>query len=123
MILCAVLTFSWLDGRWEELGMNNQSTFLAGNADQRRHTARHKMFGPVTLCVGDVEMRGHFLDLSTSGALAHCETPPVAGSYVEVNAFGVETSGRVVWARGKRFGVQFSQPLTDEAIGIVIRGS
>ena len=98
MILCAVLTFSWLDGPWEKLGMNNQSPFLAGNAEQRRHSARHKMFGPVTLCVANAEMRGHFLDLSTSGAL-------------------------VVWARGKRFGIQFSQPMTDEAIDTVIRGS
>ena len=122
MILCAILTFPWLDGPWEKLAMTNQSPFPAGNAEQRRHSARHKMFGPVTLCVGDAEMRGHFLDLSTSGALAHCETPPTDGSYVEVKAFGVETSGRVVWARGKRFGIQFSQPMTDEAVDIVIRG-
>ena len=103
--------------------MIDQSKFPAGNADQRRHTARHKMFGPVTLCVGNAELRGHFLDLSTSGALAHCETPPAAGSYVTVKAVGVETSGRVMWARGKRFGLQFSQPLSDEAIDILIRGA
>ena len=103
--------------------MIDQNKFPAGNADQRRHTTRHKMFGPVTLCVGNLELRGHFLDLSTSGALAHCETPPAAGSYVRVKAVGVETSGRVKWADGKRFGLQFSQPLTDEAIDILIRGA
>ena len=103
--------------------MIDQSKFLTGNAAQRRHTARHKMFGPVTLCVGNAEMRGHFLDLSTSGALAHCETPPAAGSYVAIKAIGVETSGRVMWARGKRFGIQFSQLLADEAIDTLIRGS
>ncbi len=122
MILCAVLTFLWLSGPWEKLGMNNQGPFLTSNAEQRRHGVRHKMFGPVNLRVANVQMRGHFLDLSTSGALAHCETPQTAGSYIEVKAFGIETSGRVVWARGKRFGIQFSQPMTDEAIDIVIRG-
>lgn len=103
--------------------MIDQSRFPAGNADQRRHTARHKMFGPVTLCVGNAEMRGHFLDLSTSGALAHCETPPVAGSYIGIKAIGIEARGRVMWAQGKRFGIQFSQPMADEAIDRLIRGA
>lgn len=103
--------------------MIDQSRTPATSADQRRHTARHKMFGPVTLRVGHDEMRGHFLDLSSSGALAHCETPPAAGAYVAVAALGMEASGRVMWARGKRFGIQFSQPLTDEAMETLIRGA
>ncbi|ANI78299.1 PilZ domain-containing protein [Sphingobium sp. EP60837] len=103
--------------------MIDQSRSPAANAEQRRHTARHKMFGPVTLRVGSAEMRGHFLDLSSSGALAHCETPPVAGAYIFVSALGMEASGRVMWARGKRFGIQFSQPLSEEAVEKLISGA
>ena len=103
--------------------MIDQSRTPAANAEQRRHTARHKMFGPVTLRFGRDEARGHFLDLSSSGALAHCETPPAVGAYISVSALGMEASGRVMWVRDKRFGIQFSQPLTDEAIERLIRGA
>ena len=103
--------------------MIDHSRTPASSVEQRRHTARHKMFGPVTLRVGSAEMRGHFLDLSSSGALAHCETPPAAGAYITVAASGTESSGRVMWAQGKRFGIQFSQPLSDEEMERLIRGS
>lgn len=103
--------------------MIDQSRTPAVNAEQRRHTARHKMFGPVTLRTGGIEMRGHFLDLSTAGALAHCETSLTPGAYVTVEAIGMEASGRVMWAQGKRFGIQFSQPLADDAMERLIRGA
>ena len=102
--------------------MIDQGGFLRGSAEQRRHTTRHKMFEPVTLRIGKAKMRGHFLDLSCSGALAHCETPPMTGAYVAVEALGLQTSGRVMWVRGKRFGIQFSQPLDNEAMTVLIRG-
>ncbi len=88
---------------------------------QRRHAPRHKMFEPVALTLSGVEVRAHFLDLSSSGALVHCEAPPQAGSYVIVHAFDLETGGRVKWARGKRFGIQFSQPLTQAMMDVLIR--
>lgn len=90
-------------------------------AAQRRHAPRYKMFEPVALTLSGVEVRAHFLDLSFSGALVHCEAPPQAGSYVLVHALDLETSGRVKWANGKRFGLQFSQPLTQPMIDALIR--
>lgn len=85
---------------------------LTGGASQRRHDLRHKMFGPVALRTSDTAFRAHFLDLSCSGALAHSETPPAYGSFLAIEALGLEASGRVIWTNGKRFGIQFSTPLT-----------
>jgi len=90
---------------------------------QRRLDPRHKMFSPVALHLGDTQTRAHFLDLSSSGALAHCETPPSAGAYIMVEAAGVQASGRVMWVVGKRFGIRFSQPLTDPAMAVLIEGA
>ena len=92
-------------------------------AGQRRLDPRHKMFGPVALHFGGTEARAHFLDRSCSGALAHCETPPSAGALVMVEAVGVQASGRVMWAEGKRFGIRFSQPLTRHAMAVLIEGA
>ncbi|KKW92353.1 MULTISPECIES: PilZ domain-containing protein [Sphingobium] len=96
-----------------------ESTAAAG---QRRHDPRHKMFEPVALHFGGMAARAHFLDLSCSGALAHCETPPAAGTFLTVEGQGQEASGRVIWANGKRFGIQFSQPLTQSAMTAWIEG-
>lgn len=90
-------------------------------AAQRRHAPRHKMFEPVALTLRGAELRAHFLDLSSTGALVHCEVPPNAGSYVIIHALDLETSGRVKWAKGKRFGIQFSQPLTQAMMNVLIR--
>lgn len=103
--------------------MTHQCGSITASAEQRRHAARRKMFEPVTLSFGGAEMRAHFLDLSSSGALAHCETPPVSGSYVSVEALGLAASGRVMWARGKRFGIQFSLPLTEAETNALIQGA
>ncbi|HKT75158.1 MAG TPA: PilZ domain-containing protein [Sphingobium sp.] len=102
--------------------MTDQCGSMTASVTQRRHAARRKMFEPVTLGFGGSELRAHFLDLSCSGALAHCETPPPSGSYVSVGALGLETSGRVMWAKGKRFGIQFSQPLSQAETDALIAG-
>lgn len=89
---------------------------------QRRHDPRHKMFGPVMLRFGGEVARAHFLDLSCSGALAHSETPPAAGIFLIVEASGQAASGRVMWARGKRFGIHFSQPISQATMTVWIEG-
>lgn len=89
-------------------------------ATQRRHAPRHKMFEPIALNQSGVEKRAHVLDLSTSGALVHCEAPPIEGSYVIIHALGLEASARVRWAKGKRFGIEFSQPLTPAVMETLI---
>ncbi|BAI95614.1 hypothetical protein Sj15T_34070 [Sphingobium sp. TA15] len=97
-------------------------TDLTG-AGERRLEPRRKMFGPVALRFGGMAARAHFLDLSCWGALAYCETPPGQGAYLVVEALGVQASARVIWANGKRFGIQFSQPLTQEAMDAWIEGA
>lgn len=103
--------------------MTDRRVPMMASATQRRHAARHKMFEPVTLGLGSADVRAHVLDLSCTGALAHCETPPKAGSYVSVKGTGLETSGRVMWAKGKRFGIQFSVPLTEMETEELLRGA
>ncbi|UZW55267.1 PilZ domain-containing protein [Sphingobium sp. JS3065] len=97
-------------------------TDLTGAAGERRHDPRRKMFGPVALRFGGMVARAHFLDLSCLGALAHCETPPGAGAYLIIEAEGMQASGRVIWVNGKRFGIQFNQPLTRHAMDVWIEG-
>lgn len=103
--------------------MIDHSGSLTDSAVQRRHAARRKMFEPVTLGFGGGEARAHLLDLSCSGALAHCEMPPLAGHYILVKAPGLEASGRVMWVKDKRFGIQFSRPLTQAAMDALIAGA
>lgn len=121
MILGTVLTFFCWNERVGETDMIDPNVSLADSAEQRRHAARRKTFEPVALSFGGIEARAHLLDLSCSGALAHCEKPPAAGSYVSVRAPGFLSSGRVMWAKGKRFGIQFSQPLDQLDVDALIR--
>ncbi|AEG47735.1 type IV pilus assembly PilZ [Sphingobium chlorophenolicum L-1] len=98
-------------------------TDLIDDAGERRLDPRHKMFGPVALRFGGTAARAHFLDLSCWGALAYCETPPGTGVYLIVEALGVQASARVIWANGKRFGIQFNQPLAQDAMDAWIKGA
>lgn len=102
--------------------MTDRSISLADRSAQRRRITRYKMFGPVSLNYRGDTLRAHFLDLSTGGALAHSETPPIQGSYVSVEASGLKSSGRVMWVSGKRFGIQFSEPMSDVAMQALIQG-
>lgn len=95
---------------------------LTDNLMQRRHAARRKMFEPVALHHDGITVRAHFLDLSCSGALVHSETPPAGGGNIVVEALGLERIGRVMWVKGKRFGIQFSQPLSEAEVESLIRG-
>lgn len=100
--------------------MIDHSGSSSTSVTQRRHAIRRKMFEPVALTWGDVEVRAHFLDLSISGALAHSETPPVVGRYISIEALGLRASGRVMWVKAKRFGIQFSEPLAQEDMDLLI---
>lgn len=101
--------------------MIEQGDQLPDSARERRLSARRKMFEPITLILGSVRLRAHLLDMSCAGALAHCETPPAAGSYVAVSAFDLRTSGRVKWVIGKRFGIQFSQLLSPREVEAILQ--
>lgn len=103
--------------------MADHSISLSSGPGQRRRITRYKMFGPVSLHVQGNTIRAHFLDLSTGGALAHSETPPSLGTYLEIQASGLAASGRVMWANGKRFGIRFNEPLSEAVMQMVIRNN
>ncbi|MEQ6331825.1 PilZ domain-containing protein [Sphingobium sp. MK2] len=83
---------------------------------------RLKLFEPVRLLLAGQAARAHLLDLSVTGALVHCDSPPCVGDHVliETNALGVK--GQVMWVRVKRFGVHFDQPLPQLTVDRVVRG-
>ncbi|RJG55795.1 PilZ domain-containing protein [Sphingobium terrigena] len=95
---------------------------LAPSGPKPRIAARHKMFEPVVLHLHGMALRAHILDLSTSGALAHCDRPPQAGDRVRIEAEGVAAIAHVVWVRAKRFGLHFDMPLSDATVQQVVRG-
>lgn len=102
--------------------MTDHSVSQSDGAAQRRRTARHKLFEPIALSVRGQAIRAHLLDLSSTGALAHSETPPPLNAFVTINASGVTAMGRVMWISSKRFGVQFSEPLSETMMNALIEG-
>lgn len=101
--------------------MTDHGDLPCKSAGQRRHAVRHKMFEPVAVtCGGGLPVRAHFLDLSCSGALVHSETPPVANRYVSIEVMGLRMSGKVMWVRGKRFGIQFSEALPPSEVDALV---
>jgi hypothetical protein len=96
---------------------------LARSGPMPRTAARHKMFEPVVLRLRGTPLRAHILDLSSSGALAHCDQPPQAGDRVRIEAQGVAAIAHVVWVRAKRFGLHFDVPLSDVTVQQIVRGA
>lgn len=103
--------------------MTDQDISLNEGPGQRRRVVRHKMFGPVALLFRGQTVRAHFLDLSCAGALAHSEMPPGVGTFLRIEAADLLASGRVIWTMGKRFGIQFSEPLAESTMQALIEGS
>ena len=87
-----------------------------------RRATRLKLFEPVLLRVQGEEVRAHLLDLSMTGALAHCDSPPRIGERVLIEANALGVAGRVMWVRAKRFGVHFDLPLPQITVDRVVRG-
>lgn len=90
--------------------------------ENRRATARLKLFEPVTLRIDGVSMRGHLLDLSRSGALAHADANVMPGARVEMEGIGILTPARVVWVRDRRFGLRFDHWLSEPLVGMIVEG-
>jgi len=65
-------------------------------------------------------MRVHLLDLSNTGALVHAAAPPAIGAMVDVTCGFSLGAARVAWVDGKRFGLSFTQRLTDQQVRFVI---
>lgn len=87
-----------------------------------RRATRLKLFEPVLLRTHGESARAHLLDLSATGALAHCDSPPRVGDHVLIEASILGVSGRVMWVQSKRFGVHFDLPLPPFTVDRVVRG-
>lgn len=95
---------------------------LAPSGTKPRIAARHKMFEPVVLHLRGMPLRAHILDLSTTGALAHCDRPPSTGDRVMIETKGIMVVAHVVWVRAKRFGVHFDIALSDAMVAGLVNG-
>ena len=86
-----------------------------------RVRARRKLFQPAQLDVAGGSKRIHLLDLSETGALASGTEPPLAGGLVSLVCGDLRRSARVVWVRGRRFGLAFVMPLTADQLNGVLQ--
>jgi hypothetical protein len=50
-------------------------------------------------------------NVSTHGLMAKCRAVPAKGIHVEIRHGGLIISGRVVWSRNRRFGLQSDRPI------------
>lgn len=87
-----------------------------------RTAPRYKLFEPVRLHFRGAWMRGHVLDLSCTGALAHAERPPEPGDAIRVEGQGFCLDGDVLWARAKRFGIGFTLVLAEATVLHIVEG-
>lgn len=85
-----------------------------------RAYARMKVFQPGEMEWRSERTRMHLLDLSRGGALVYAQTPPPIGSIIRFVEPACLSAARVVWVRGKRFGVAFAAPLSDALVALVI---
>ena len=85
-----------------------------------RAYARMKVFQPGEMEWGGSRARIHLLDLSRGGALVYAQVPPPVGSILRFVEPACLAAARVVWVRGKRFGVAFAAPLSDALVALII---
>lgn len=63
--------------------------------------------GPVDVAIRDVSSRG---------MLVQSASPPPRGTYVEIIRPALQVTGRVVWSRGGRFGIQTRERISRSAL-------
>ena len=73
------------------------------------------------LMTAALELSGQSLDvklrnLSADGALVEGAQLPVEGAEVRFRRGELAVAGRIIWVRGNRAGIQFSESLTPEAV-------
>ena len=85
-----------------------------------RIAPRHKVFLPAEMIGAGGSTRAHLLNLSTTGALMHADTPPASGATVQLRCGTASWSARVVWAADKRFGVVHVTRLSSVTIDALV---
>ena len=86
----------------------------------QRGSARRKLFQPGEICSSTGPQRVHLLDLSQTGALAYADAPPPAGSIVRLACPASLGAARVVWVKGKRFGLAFAASITAAQLDAIL---
>jgi len=98
------------------------ATRLENPLSHPRAAPRYKVFEPASIECRGRRARAHILDLSAQGARLHCLEPLAIGGWVDLQCDHFRTSGRIVWGRERRFGVEFNSPLPDAYLRRVIDG-
>lgn len=87
------------------------------DAARRRRATRFKVFQPAEMALGsDAPVRVHLLNVSVGGALVYAEAAPAVGTEVTLACGMVRGPGRVAWSAGRRFGVEFAQPIAESQV-------
>ncbi|WP_336974062.1 PilZ domain-containing protein [Sphingobium aromaticiconvertens] len=102
--------------------MNQHRAIRPKAQDFQRASPRYKLFEPVSMRVDGLPVRGHLLDLSRSGALAHADAGVLPGARVELEGVGILTSSRVMWVEGRRFGLRFDTWLSNTLVTMIVGG-
>ena len=90
--------------------------------DMRRH-GRHRIMLTATICSVHGEVDAVLLDLSRGGAMMNASPPPPPGCKLLVERHNLEMSGVVRWVSGNHFGISFDEPLSEEAVMILVSRS
>lgn len=97
---------------------------LAQVAEQQ--TSEHRRFGRrrVMLSARLLSIHGEssvaLLDLSEGGAMLNLPLPLPKGAHVVLIRGDFEAHATIAWAEGRRVGVQFDEPITEEEVDAVI---
>ena len=86
-----------------------------GTIEKRRHR-RRRVWLPVILRAGGVEMPAWIRDISCKGAMIEAETTILPGSKILLGRKGTETPATIAWARGGFMGVTFEEAFTEKAL-------
>lgn len=86
-----------------------------GKIDDRRF-GRHRILLRATLYSVHGELNGVLLDVSEGGAMLNASPPLPIGCKLLLERQNLEVPGIVRWIDGNRFGIQFDEPITEDAV-------
>lgn len=93
--------------------------------DESRNSQNRRNKRSLVLIAARLKIEGEALDvrlrnLSCNGALLERDVPPPVGSPVVFERGDTVAPARVAWVSGRRFGVQFDQPIEESEVLIHI---
>lgn len=85
----------------------------------KRGAKRARLTIPAKLLAATGEIDVRLRDLSPAGALAEAVKPPPEGSEVVVVCGSAVVAAGIAWVIGRRFGLEFRQPLSSEDVALL----